>query len=378
MAEADGAMKHFDVIVTIDTSASTRAPAGADVDEDGEIGRMRFSRFLPFIPRLLTLASDDPGDSILAAEVAAARTLLDQLDPETTRVGVVAFAGDDYADAPHARTIVALTSDYGLVTAALLDLLETGPSGMTNIPYAVEVSAAELGAGGSRESEPRDDARKLVLFMTDGRPTLPIAGVPSENALIALAAASVAADHGIRFHTFAIGRDANDDSAVVEEMAMVTGGEFTAIHHPRDLVATFRGIRLAQVDHLELRNTTTATIAKDTHLSSDGTFSGIIELAEGANQLEVRASSIDGVEAMEVLEVHLAGGAEAQALSGRLLGRKTRLLESKLATLREEVAEDRERGLDLLEAEIRAVRAERELQKQLELEVEGASVPADQ
>jgi len=372
-----GVMQHFDVIVTIDTSASTRAPAGADVDEDGKIGRMRFSRFLPFIPRLVTLASDDPGDSILAAEVAAARTLLDQLDPETTRVGVVAFAGDDYSDAPHARTIIALTSDYALVTAALLELLEAGPAGMTNIPRAIEVSAAELGAGGFRESEPRDDATKIVLFMTDGRPTLPIPDVPSENALIALDAASRAADHGIRFDTFAIGRDANDDPAVVEEMAMVTGGDFTPVRHPSDLVATFRGISLARVDQLELRNATTGRLAEETHLGADGTFSGIVELAEGRNRLEVKASSNDGIEAREVIEVHLATAGQAQQLTGRLLDRKMRLLESKLAALREEVADERERRLEKLTAEIEAVRAERKRRKQIEIEVDRKPTPAD-
>jgi hypothetical protein len=37
--------------------------------------------------------NSDPGDSILAAEIAAARELLHDLHPERTRVGIVAFSG---------------------------------------------------------------------------------------------------------------------------------------------------------------------------------------------------------------------------------------------------------------------------------------------
>lgn len=366
-AELDGALQQFDVIVAIDTSASTRAPAGADIDEDGEIGRMRFSHILPFLPRFLTLASNDPGDSILAAEVAAARTLLDQLDTDTTRVGVVAFAGDDYSMEPHARTVVPLTSDYELVTRSLDELLEAGPSGMTNIPHAIEVAAGEL--------DTREDAHKIVLMMTDGRPTLPIPDAPSENGLIALAAASRAADDKIRIDTFAIGRIANTDSAIVEEMAMVTGGLFTPVRHPKDLVATFRGIRLAQVESLELRNLTTGGRAEDTYLGADGTFSGILQLAAGRNELEVMATSTDGIDAREVIVVNLSGEPGTQQLTGRLLNRKTRLLESKLAALRADVADKREQRLDELEAEIELVRAARERQKQLELEIEKSPPP---
>lgn len=375
LGERSGVDQKFDVIVAIDTSASTRAPAGSDVDEDGTIGRMRFSRSLPFLPLLVTLASDDPGDSILAAEVAAARTLLGQLEPETTHVGVVAFSGDDYADAPHARTIVPLTSNYAAVASALGELLEAGPSGMTDIPHAVEIATWELspveveGEPG-RASEPRDDAEKIVLLMTDGRPTLPIPNAPSENAQLALDAAFRAADHGVRLDTFAIGSDAIEDPATVEAMATATGGTFTPVRHPSDLIATFRGVSLARVDRLGLRNLTTGRPADDTHLGADGSFSGIVELAEGTNRLEVRVGSGEGLESHVVFEVQLAAAAGSQKLTGRLLGRKTRLLEDKLATLQAETAEQRERRLDQLRAQIEEVRAQRDLQKQIEVDLE--------
>src|SRR5206468_3177848 len=56
-----------DVVLVIDSSLSTNASALADVDGDGTT------------------------DSILEAEVQAARVLLDFLDPTSTRVAVVDF-----------------------------------------------------------------------------------------------------------------------------------------------------------------------------------------------------------------------------------------------------------------------------------------------
>ena len=94
-AVADGERPaDFDVMLVIDVSQSTREPSGADVDGDGDLG---------FDPQLELVepgkyADDvrctDPDDSILHAEVVAATALLDTLESDRVRVGVVSFAGE--------------------------------------------------------------------------------------------------------------------------------------------------------------------------------------------------------------------------------------------------------------------------------------------
>src|SRR5262245_30692828 len=69
-----GPSGELDVMLVVDTSKSTAAPCGADVDGDGRVGREMGARKLPLIGQLLDLKSDDPGDSILAAEVSAGGT----------------------------------------------------------------------------------------------------------------------------------------------------------------------------------------------------------------------------------------------------------------------------------------------------------------
>src|SRR5262245_1369154 len=79
-----GEFVRFDVMLVIDTSDSTRAASGTDVNENGVVGEDRIFGVFP---------TTDAGDSILAAEIAAARRVLESFDPRNTRVGVVTFSG---------------------------------------------------------------------------------------------------------------------------------------------------------------------------------------------------------------------------------------------------------------------------------------------
>ena len=80
-----GEMRRFDVILVLDTSRSTIDPTGADINGNGIVGKPYLGR----IGSIFDVGSTDPGDSILAAEVAAARQLLRGFDPRSTRVGRV-------------------------------------------------------------------------------------------------------------------------------------------------------------------------------------------------------------------------------------------------------------------------------------------------
>ena len=349
----------FDVMIVIDRSASTSGPSRADVDGDGKTGKRWGSPWLWFLPRLLLLPNTDPGDSILASEVAAAATLLDQLEPSTSRVGIVAFAGDPTGRRRDAWLEVPLTSHYDKVRHALARLLEEGPRGQTNILAALQLAAIELSGGYAAASTPRPDARKIVLFMTDGQPTLPVRGRRMENARLAVALSRDLGMRGLRVDTFAIGDSAADDPYVPEGVARETGGVFTPVRDPRELMALFRGVNLAEVRELRVRNVTTGSAASYTALDADGHFSALVPLADGWNDLSVEVAASDGTRARRTVSVYGLPGASTQRLSSRLHARRRRLLETRLAELRQ-------RGLELA---VERAEAER---RSLEIEIESA------
>jgi hypothetical protein len=112
-----GAPRRFDVILVIDTSRSTLAAAGTDVNGNGVTGEPRLGGLGSMVGAGLT----DDGDSILAAEIAAARRVLAGFDPRSTRVGLVAFAGDPpgHGNRKPAVTIGELTREYEQVEREL-------------------------------------------------------------------------------------------------------------------------------------------------------------------------------------------------------------------------------------------------------------------
>ena len=70
VAEGDSPLD-FDVMLVLDISGSTKVASGVDVDRDGEVGINPQFELLP--PGLYpeNTVTTDPGDTILAAEVAA-------------------------------------------------------------------------------------------------------------------------------------------------------------------------------------------------------------------------------------------------------------------------------------------------------------------
>ena len=371
-----GTADSFDVVIVIDTSYSTSAPSGADIDGDGNTGRHYLGR-IPILSWLLPFGNTDRDDNILAAEIEAARTLLEQLDPRTTRVGVVAFSGDARTSTADARTVVPLTSRYHSVRNGLRMLLEEGPHGRTNMYDAVQVATAELGGFGNAISEPRSDPEegtRVMLFMTDGRPTLPVSQAPMENARLAIGAARRANTFDIRIDTFAIGRNATRQPVVTVEMAAATEGLFTAVEEPRDLVAVFENVNLARLRAVRVRNDTTGEEADHVFLGADGIFSALVQLQDGLNWLEVTAIDSDGVEGRQRVAVKRLAEARPQRLASRLEARRLRLLENQLALLRKrgleiQLARD-EQLRQRLEIEIEIARRERERRTTLEVAVE--------
>ena len=149
----------------------------------------------------------DPGlmdlkNSILAAEVAATRRFLSQLNSETTRVGLIIFGA-------RAEVLQPLTHEFDRVRKSLDEVLQIGPYGGTHMVGGIRLGIKELsGLGRSRQ---RRDAIKVSFLLTDGFPTLPIGGGKSatpEDTNLAINAARISKKAGIKIHVFALGEEA--------------------------------------------------------------------------------------------------------------------------------------------------------------------------
>ncbi len=376
-----GDFQTFDIVFVIDISDSTSAPSGADIDGDGVVGERRGAGIPIFsvFGRMLALASTDRGDNILAAEIAAVETMMSQLDPRTTRVGIVTFSGDPDPFTPDAETWLPLTSDYGRAHRQLREILDTGPYGRTNMVSGVNLGTIELLGTESAYSERREGAKRIMIFLTDGTPTLPLDGAPNQNARMAIQKAKTAARHGIRIDTYAIGPDALSQPVVAVEMAHVTQGVFTPVRHPKDLIAVFEEANFADIAELRIRNVSTKKPASYKIMNADGSFSALVPMKPGMNTLEVYARATDGTERTQRVVVKYMEGAGTPALAPRLIAQRNRLLENRLMELKQRRLDiETERDEDIrkdLRAEIAKERAAaeeraREMRRELELEVE--------
>jgi hypothetical protein len=338
-----GEAQRFDVAIVLDTSRSTIEPAEADIDSDGEIGA---ATLLP-VGATFEVGCTDPGDSILAAEVAAARELLRGLDPRSTRVTLVTFAGDLPAQGrwsflaklfakPPAVALEPLTSDYSRIERALDAVAASEPDGGTNMAAGIDLAIAELMGTPGGVAEPHTNSHKLAFFFTDGWPTLPHdSRDEAANVREVLLAAERANASEVRVHSFAIGREALAGPVATLELAQVTSGIFTPVRHPADLALVVGDVNFANLESVALRNRTMERDAESFRLTADGTWAGFVRVAPGANQLEIRARASDGVEVARTLAVTPAPGAREQVLPPHLVAVRNALLEECLAGVKE-------------------------------------------
>ena len=383
-----GEMQHFDVAIVIDTSASTGGPSGADIDGDGVIG-------VPYggsLGSMFGASLTDPADSILSAEVAAARQLLRGLDPRSTRVAVIIFSGEPEdqggtyfgrgASKP-ATTLQALTNNYERVESALDSVLAQGPGGLTHIAAGVDQATIELLGLTGALSRKDPASQKVVLFLTDGTPTLPRQGFEAENVRAVLRAAGRSRSSDIRIHSFAIGPEALDAPVAAVEMARRTGGYFTPVRHPGMLSDAIEMVDFANIKEVVVRNATNGKLASPFRLTADGAWSGFLALEKGANQVQVDAHADDATSAQRAISVRLDPNAPDAPIPQDLMVHRNRLLEECLRNLKqvrvgvEQEAADKARKDLLLEIEKERAKAKQraeEQTKRLELGVEDDEV----
>ena len=219
----------LEVVVAIDASASTAEPSGGDVNEDGYVGEPR-RRGAPE----LRGTSTDPGDSLLAVQVAAARALVAGVASPIRRFSVVAYSSPERGPGAGSPTV----GNAASLDASFDAILEAGSGGGGQFSHGMNLAVESLLASAPR----RDSPRRLVLFVSDGpEPSFRAASGERRRLDPAMrGAAEQALGASIAFHTLGIGEAA--EAKLPHQLARIagaTGGRFRAVPDPSILHCAF-------------------------------------------------------------------------------------------------------------------------------------------
>jgi VWA domain-containing protein/glucodextranase-like protein len=300
-----GRSANVDIFLVIDVSGSTAMYAGADLGEADQPPQSSGFSAPQIIIGGMSVGKPplrNPRNSILAAEVAAARRLLVQLNAETTRVGVLTFSEG-------AKLVQPLTHDFDQVRRVLGDILRAGPYGGTNMVEGIRIATTELFGLGS--SEKRTDTIKVQFLLTDGFPSLPIGGgkrAAPEDTDLAINAARLAGKAGIKVHVFALGEEALSYPRAAVGIAKESGGTYTPIVRPADVLAVLDNISVVGVDYVQVVNQTIGQQATHLRLAADGFFSSAVPVVEGRNQITVLARASDGSNGQATITIDYQSG----------------------------------------------------------------------
>jgi uncharacterized protein YegL len=313
-----------ELIIAIDVSESTGLPSGADVNGNGRIGRTLRSTRDPLRRPNPRRRCTDSGDTVLAAEIAGARQLIERLDPKRTRVGIVIFSGG-------ARVAAPLGSSRDEISAALSELASDAiPSGTTNIAAALRTATRAVLDGAPL---PGAELHRSLILLSDGTPTG--RGPLEQAAAEVFEAALETAAMGVRIHTFAIGTEIMEETDIYARISSRTGGQFVAVEKPADIAMRLSRLKLTRLAEVVLANTTTGDPGRATRLFPDGSFDGVVGLAPGKNRILVAARGPGGVrqvaERIVVFERRdPTDAAEVQATREKLAWLRRRTMETEL------------------------------------------------
>jgi Mg-chelatase subunit ChlD len=317
--------------------------------------------------------STDLEDTILRAQVRAALKLLEELDARRVRVGVITFSGavdpangERLSDTQQdAQLEIPLTGDFAAARAALAGVLARGPHGATNFGAGIALAVAELSGLSGARSQPRADARKVVLFLTDGLPTFPVGKgtvVDAGDEEFALRAADLARTAGIAVNTYALGPEALKYNRVTTEVARRTHGVYTPVQSPDDVIALLSGTTFADIEDVVFTNLTTGDFSTDVRLAPDGSFAGYLPVREGRNRVRIVALASDGTRGELELELEFA----LSQVGSR----------DKLAELERIRRQNRELEIKKRSLEIEAFRAQQRRDLEIEVKGDGEREPA--
>lgn len=165
-----------------------------------------------------------------------------------------------------------------------------------------------MGIGGS---ERRTDAVKVQFLLTDGFPSLPIGGgkrAAPEDTDLAINAARLAGKAGIKVHVLALGDEALSYPRAAVGIARESGGTYTPVMRPADVLAVLENISVVGVDFVQVINQTSGQKATQLRLAADGFFSSAVPVVEGRNQIEVFARASDGMNGRDTITIYYQSG----------------------------------------------------------------------
>jgi hypothetical protein len=303
--EASG-LGNVDIFLVLDVSGSTAQYAGADFAAFSQLPNFYVNRTRLGGLGLPCAGRDRPGplnlrNSILAGEIVASRRLLSQLNPETTRVGVITFGEDVWLRQ-------GLTHDFDEVRNALDLIYKRGPYGGTNMVDAIRVARDQL--LGKGESEKYLDSLKALIFFTDGFPTRPSADCTEKDTNLAINAAQLAGQAGISIHVFALGEEALSNPRAAVGIAKESGGTYTAVTRPADVMAVVDKVSAVGVDSIQVTNETIQQKALQSRLAADGFFASAVPVVKGLNRIQVLGRASDGSLARDIVTVKYQPGAK--------------------------------------------------------------------
>ena len=171
---------------------------------------------------------------------------------------------------------------------------------------AIGVATDEL--LGKGKSERYLDSIKALLFFTDGFPTRPTADCSSADADLAINAAQLAGKAGINVHVFALGEEALSNPRAAIGIARGSGGTYTAVTRPADVLAVVDKISAVGVDSIQVTNETIQQKALQSRLAVDGFFASAVPVVEGLNRIQVLGRASDGSIGRDTITVHYQPG----------------------------------------------------------------------
>jgi hypothetical protein len=208
-----------------------------------------------------------------------------------------------------AKLMQPMTYDFDQVRRVLDDILRAGPDGGTNMVEGIRMAITEL--MGLGVSQRRNDAIKVQFLLTDGFPSLPIGGgkrATPEDSDLAINAARLAGRAGIKVNVFALGEEALSYPRAAVGIARESGGTYTPVLRPADVLAAVENISAVGVDFVQVVNQTMGQRATQIRLAADGFFSSAVPVVEGQNRIEVVARASDGSSGRDTITVIYQSG----------------------------------------------------------------------
>jgi hypothetical protein len=115
---------------------------------------------------------------------------------------------------------------------------------------------------------------------------------------------------GISVHVFALGKEALSNPRAAVGIASESGGTYTAVARPADVLAVVDKISAVGVDAIQVTNETVHEKALQSRLAADGFFASAVPVVEGLNRIQVLGHASDGSLARDTVTVKYQPGAK--------------------------------------------------------------------